>query len=80
MKQSTGMTDTEWWNTGSPHLAEAFTAEDDPVASRVGQVAGETYGAHDPQGSFAFGLAGVLDGLARFIDGKGKQRPKPRRR
>jgi AcrR family transcriptional regulator len=75
VKQSTGMTDTEWWTTVSPHLAEVFTTMDKyPVASRVGQVAGETYGAHDPKGMFAFGLERVLDGLELFITSKRKRK------
>jgi hypothetical protein len=44
-----------------------FDAERFPIAARVGQAAGETYGAHDPAGAFAFGLERVLDGLELLL-------------
>jgi len=76
--QRTGMTDSEWWMKVAPQLEElvAPTAAKYPVANRVGPVVGEAIGAHDPQGAFAFGLACVLDGLARVIETP----PKPKRK
>ncbi|GEL71128.1 TetR/AcrR family transcriptional regulator [Myxococcus virescens] len=75
VKDLTGMTDEEWWYRVAPFL-ETVDFTPYPVLSRVGKTAGETYGAHDPKGAFAFGLERVLDGLAVFIDGKapGKKR------
>jgi hypothetical protein len=59
----------EWWYRVAPFL-ETLDFTPYPVLARVGQTTGETYGAHDPEGAFAFGLARVLDGLALFIEAK----------
>ncbi len=69
VKDLTGMTDEEWWHRVAPFL-ETLDFAPYPVLSRVGKTAGETYGAHDPEGAFAFGLERVLDGLTTFIRGK----------
>jgi AcrR family transcriptional regulator len=70
VKERTGMTDTEWWQKVEPYLNEVVTDWNTPypVAARVGPVVGEAYGAHDPEGSFAFGLERLLDGLAILIE------------
>jgi len=68
VKERTGLTDTEWWYTVEPYLRDATVGREYPVASRVGKVVGETYGVHDPEGSFAFGLERVLDGIALMIE------------
>lgn len=73
VKEATGMTDEQWWHRVAPTL-ETIDFSPYPVASRVGPVTGEAYGAHDPAGAFAFGLSRVLDGLALFIRGKRKRR------
>jgi AcrR family transcriptional regulator len=66
VKEVTGMSDAEWWSRVEPFLQTLdFSAY--PVASRVGPVTGEAYGAHDPAGAFEFGLARVLDGLEAFV-------------
>ena len=71
VKERTGMTDGEWWDKVAPFLTEVVTDWSPyPVASRVGPVTGEAYGAHDPEGAFAFGLERVLDGLAVMIDAR----------
>jgi len=71
VNQQTGMTDNEWWRCVEPYLNTLdFTPY--PVLARVGAKTGETYGAHDPQGAFNFGLDRVLDGLALFIEPKRK--------
>jgi AcrR family transcriptional regulator len=76
VKERTGMTDAEWWAKVAPFLEQVFKPNEDayPVASRVGPVVGEAYGAHDPAGSFAFGLKCVLDGLALVIEGRARKR------
>ena len=80
VKERTGLTDTEWWYTVEPFLRDATVGREYPVAERVGKVAGETYGAHDPEGSFAFGLERVLDGIALLIERKAqKAKPRPAR-
>jgi AcrR family transcriptional regulator len=66
VKEVTGMSDEEWWSRVEPFL-ETLDFSPYPVASRVGPVAGEAYGAHDPAGAFEFGLARVLDGLELLI-------------
>lgn len=74
VKERTGMTDTEWWTLVAPHMEKVMPCGDPyPIGSRVGRVVGELYGAHDPAGSFAFGLECVLDGLARVIEHKRKK-------
>ena len=71
VKERTGKTDSEWWLEVSPHLEQAMAGHDFPLASRVGTVFGETYGAADPEGDFAFGLERLLDGLEQFIAARG---------
>ena len=67
VNQQTGMTDTEWWRRVEPYL-QTIDVSPYPVLARVGAKTGETYGAHDPAGAFAFGLERVLDGLALYIE------------
>ena len=56
--------DAEWWEAVGPLLAEVVTADDYPLASRVGSAAGETQGgAYDAERAYAFGLELILDGL-----------------
>lgn len=69
--EATRMTDEEWWRRVEPFL-DTLDFSPYPVSSRVGPVTGATYGAHDPERAFRFGLTRVLDGLAIFIDGKAK--------
>lgn len=74
VRELTGMSDDEWWLTILPFM-ETLDYSPFPVLARVGETAGQTYGAHDPQGAFAFGLERLLDGLALFIEPRlGKQR------
>lgn len=75
VQQRTGKTDSQWWYEVAPYLEQVMDDRQFPLASRVGSVFGETYGAHDPDGDFAFGLERVLDGLARFLTSR-----RPRRR
>ncbi|MFI5906458.1 TetR/AcrR family transcriptional regulator [Dactylosporangium sp. NPDC051541] len=66
-EQRTGRSDTEWWEAWSPLLAEVLDPARFPVAARIGQAAGEEYGAGDPARAFTFGLERVLDGIAQFL-------------
>ncbi|WP_432985298.1 TetR/AcrR family transcriptional regulator [Dactylosporangium sp. CA-233914] len=66
-EQRTGQSETEWWAAWSPLLAEVLDPARFPTAARVGQAAGEEYGAGDPARAFAFGLERVLDGIALFM-------------
>nr|WP_062342811.1 TetR/AcrR family transcriptional regulator [Herbidospora sakaeratensis] len=69
--QETGMTDEEWWRAHEPFLAAAGDFSAYPLAARVGSASGEAYNAPaDPAGSFEFGLARLLDGIAVLIEGR----------
>ncbi len=63
------LTDRQWWERAAPVLERVFDAERYPLAARVGAAAG---GAHDAAYSadhaYEFGLARVVDGLARLIE------------
>ena len=60
--------DGDWWEQAGPLLAAALDPARYPVASRVGQAAGEQYGAPaDPRGAYTFGLRTILDGVASLI-------------
>ncbi|GAA2376224.1 TetR/AcrR family transcriptional regulator [Dactylosporangium salmoneum] len=67
-EQRTGRSDAEWWAAYAPLLSEVLDPARFPTAARIGQAAGEEYGAGDPQRAFAFGLQRVLDGIALFVD------------
>ncbi|MDG4790115.1 TetR/AcrR family transcriptional regulator [Micromonospora sp. WMMD1102] len=68
MRQRTGMTTEQWWQSYEPLLAQVFDAERYPVAARVGSVAGAEYQAPaDPARSFDFGLQRLLDGIEAFV-------------
>jgi AcrR family transcriptional regulator len=69
VKKLSGMTDDEWWHRVSPGL-EKLDYTPYPVASRVGPIVGELYGAGDPDRAFAFGLDLLLDGFERLIASK----------
>lgn len=68
-EQRTGLTIDQWWEATAPALAGIPWA-DYPLASRVGQAAGEAYGAFEPDHGFAFGLERILDGIATLVDGR----------
>ncbi|GAA2610267.1 TetR/AcrR family transcriptional regulator [Dactylosporangium fulvum] len=65
--QTTGMTEEEWWGAYAPLLAEVLDASRFPTAARVGQAAGEEYGAGDPVRAYEFGLERVLDGIDAML-------------
>ncbi|GGM56521.1 TetR/AcrR family transcriptional regulator [Dactylosporangium sucinum] len=66
----TGMTEEEWWGRYAPLLGEVLDPQRWPTAARVGQAAGEEYGAGDPLRAYEFGLERVLDGIAALIAGR----------
>ncbi|GEM49296.1 TetR/AcrR family transcriptional regulator C-terminal domain-containing protein [Deinococcus cellulosilyticus] len=66
--QESGMTDTEWWTQSAPLLEKVMDARRFPTASRVGQAAGEAYGAaFDPQHALHFGLRRIMDGTDALV-------------
>ncbi|GII58285.1 TetR family transcriptional regulator [Planotetraspora thailandica] len=72
----TGMTDEQWWFAHAPFLARVFDPGRYPVASRVGQAAGEAHNAaYAPGHAFEFGLQRVLDGIAAFIESRAVASP-----
>jgi AcrR family transcriptional regulator len=69
VQRATSMDDEQWWAEVGPLLGRVLDPTAYPLAIRVGTAAGAAYGsAHDPAHMYEFGLARVLDGLARLID------------
>jgi AcrR family transcriptional regulator len=66
-EQHTGQSEADWWAAWAPLLGEVLDPARYPTAARVGQAAGDEYGAGDPSRAFAFGLQRVLDGIALFM-------------
>ncbi|MEU7142372.1 TetR/AcrR family transcriptional regulator [Nocardia sp. NPDC046473] len=63
------MSDSQWWERAVPLLAQVFDAERFPVGARVGAAAGQAHdSAYSADHAYEFGLARVLDGLARLIE------------
>jgi AcrR family transcriptional regulator len=66
--EESGMTDLEWWSATGPLLAALIDASRFPVASRVGQSAGQAFdAASDPVHALEFGLECILDGVAALV-------------
>lgn len=63
-ERRSGQTELEWWGLNAEALAELMGDRRFPLASRVGQAAGELYQAvADPERQFRFALDRVVDGL-----------------
>ncbi|MEV0582382.1 TetR/AcrR family transcriptional regulator [Nonomuraea sp. NPDC050310] len=70
-EKSTGVTDQQWWTAHAPFLSRIADYTQYPVASRVGQAAGEAHqSAYDPAFAFDFGLERILDGVQFMIERK----------
>ncbi|MGY1808874.1 TetR/AcrR family transcriptional regulator [Blastococcus sp. SYSU D00669] len=67
-ERATGITELQWWEATEPYVAQVFDASRYPTAARVGPVAGQELGAYDPERSFEFGLARLLDGIGVLVD------------
>ncbi len=68
-ESATGLTDEQWWAAHAPFLSRIGDAGRYPVASRVGQSAGEAFNAaYSPEHAFEFGLERVLDGIETLIN------------
>jgi AcrR family transcriptional regulator len=66
-ERRSGQTELEWWQSNAAALEEAMGGRDFPLASRVGQAAGELYqAATDPDRQFRFALDRVIIGLLRL--------------
>ncbi|MBB3663789.1 MULTISPECIES: TetR/AcrR family transcriptional regulator [Prauserella salsuginis group] len=69
VRENTGMTDVEWWDTVSPVLDQVMRGENLPVSGRVGATVGtEFQAATDPEHNFTFGLEVILDGVQARLD------------
>lgn len=63
-ERRSGQTELEWWQCNAAALEEAMSGREFPLASRVGQAAGELYqAANDPHRQFRFALDRVVIGL-----------------
>ncbi|GAA4186217.1 TetR/AcrR family transcriptional regulator [Streptosporangium oxazolinicum] len=68
IQEESGITDAEWWLTNAPLLDKIMDSGRFPLASRVGQAAGEAYqSVSDPVHALTFGLDRILDGVAGLI-------------
>lgn len=74
---STGQSDLEWWGAHAEHLARLVSAEQFPLAVRVGAAAASAYGSPtDPRRSFAFGLERLITGVALYVEGRTSGKPR----
>lgn len=68
--EATGLSDRGWWEAHAEHMGRLVSAEQFPLAVRVGSAAGEAYGAAtDPQRTFAFGLDRLISGVVLHVQG-----------
>ena len=68
LHRTTTETDEEWWARNAPILEQIMDPSRYPISGRVGQAAGEEYGAPgDPEHAFQFGLARVIDGIEVYV-------------
>ncbi|WP_034335828.1 TetR/AcrR family transcriptional regulator [Deinococcus misasensis] len=66
--QDSGLTDLEWWTMQAPLLERVMDSRRFPVASRVGQAAGEIHNApFNPEHHLQFGLERILDGIESLL-------------
>lgn len=63
-----GITDLQWWEINAPVLDRFVRAEEFPLATRVGQAAGQEYNAvSDPERALEFALDRIVDGLELLL-------------
>jgi AcrR family transcriptional regulator len=66
--RTSGISDKEWWLAHEPLLDKIGDTKKYPLASRVGTTVGHEFDApYDSDHSFEFGLARVLDGIAKLL-------------
>ena len=67
--------DEEWWERNAPILEQIMDPTRYPIGARVGQAAGEEYGAaSDPERAFRFGLDRVIDGIEAYVTARATPR------
>lgn len=60
------VSDSQWWQIYGPLLEQIMPTAEFPVSARVGAAVGELYQSHgNPDLAYEFGLAKLLDGLAK---------------
>lgn len=68
-RETSGQSDTEWWEANLPVLTRVMDGLSFPLSGRVGQAAGEYDQApSNPARAFEFGLERVLDGVAALVE------------
>lgn len=72
---ATGRTEIEWWTQYEPLVEELISFEKYPVASRVGPISGEAFGAGDYNHNFEFGLERMLDGIEVLVNRRRGNQP-----
>ncbi|MFC4114692.1 TetR/AcrR family transcriptional regulator [Nonomuraea zeae] len=70
-ESQTGMSDEQWWAAHAPFFSRIADHGRYPVATRVGQAAGEALNAaYSPEHAFEFGLQRVLDGIEALVNSR----------
>ncbi len=73
VREQSGDSDLDWWTNLEPALAALMDPAGFPLASRVGQAAGQHHqSAGEPVHEFEFGLRLILDGVADLIGRRGR--------
>ncbi len=69
VKESTALTEQQWWDRAGPLLGQVLDPAGYPLAVRVGGAAGQAQGAAwDAARAYDFGVHRVLDGLAPLFE------------
>ena len=77
-ERESGMSELEWWEANAEELGRVMGGREYPLASRVGQAAGEAYqAASDPARELEFGLDRIIDGLMVYLEAKERTGPPP---
>lgn len=72
----TSTADGEWWEQAGPVLAGLIGTEAYPYAARIGEAAGQQYGAAaDPRRAYTFGVRTILAGIEALIADKATATP-----
>ncbi|MBP1989894.1 TetR/AcrR family transcriptional regulator [Paenibacillus eucommiae] len=67
-QRMTGMDENEWWLAHAPVLERLIDPAQFPIASRVGEAAGEAHqGAFNPEYAYSFGLERIIEGTGVLI-------------
>ena len=68
LRRTATESDEEWWERNAPVLEQIMDPSRYPVSGRVGQAAGEEYGAAaDPDAPSSSGSRRVIDGIEAYV-------------